>query len=225
MIKETGATPDGAGGQVDNPEADSQKPNSGEPNGDGKPEEGKPQDPPQNPPQDPDGKKGEGEGDGKDDGKQESDQPIEYSDFEVPEGMELDKDLLDKATPIFKELGLTQEQAQRLVSLKADEVKAQIDAHENQVKQWGEDLKNDKELGGDNFEQNMSIAKKALEHFGTPELAQLLDASGLGNHPDLARFFVKVGKLTLEDQPNVNNQNSADGQNIVDRWYGGEEQK
>ena len=39
--------------------------------------------------------------------------PETYADFTLPEGVELDTALLTDAAPLFKELGLTQEQAQK----------------------------------------------------------------------------------------------------------------
>lgn len=43
--------------------------------------------------------------------------PEAYTDFKAPEGYELDKDTVAKAAPLFKELGLNQDQAQKMVDL------------------------------------------------------------------------------------------------------------
>ena len=65
----------------------------------------------------------EGEGDGKSEDADKGDKdkneaaPEKYEDFKLPEGMEVNTDLLDKATPVFKELNLTQDQAQKMVDL------------------------------------------------------------------------------------------------------------
>jgi len=45
--------------------------------------------------------------------------PDVYADFKVPEGMEVDKSLLNEALPVFKEMKLSQEEAQKLVDLQA----------------------------------------------------------------------------------------------------------
>ncbi|MEI6907818.1 peptidase, partial [Klebsiella pneumoniae] len=35
--------------------------------------------------------------------------------------------------------------------------------------------------------------------FGTPELKEYLNGTGLGNHPELVKAFIKVGKAMSED--------------------------
>lgn len=131
--------------------------------------------------------------------------PDAYADFVMPEGVELDSALLTEATPLFKELNLNQEQAQKLVDFQAKQAKAssesQVDTFNQLMNDWQEQSKNDKEFGGDKFEENVGIARSAIDKFGTPELKQLLEEHGVGNHPEVIRFMVKVGKLTAEDVP------------------------
>lgn len=128
-----------------------------------------------------------------------------YADFDMPEGIELDTQLMDQAQPLFKELGLNQEQAQKLVDFQASQVQAsqtgQAEAF-NQLKQdWQDQSKNDNDIGGDKFEQSVSDAREAIGKFGTPELTKLLNDFGIGNHPEMIRFMSKVGNLTREDVP------------------------
>jgi hypothetical protein len=54
--------------------------------------------------------------------------PESYSDFNLPEGMTLDKALADKALPVFKKHNLSQEAAQEFVSLQAEHAKMTADA-------------------------------------------------------------------------------------------------
>lgn len=131
--------------------------------------------------------------------------PDTYADFAMPEGITVDEALLSEVSPIFKELNLTQDQAQKLVDFQARQVQAssqkQVDAFNQLVNDWLDQSRNDKEFGGDKFEQNVSIARSAIDKFGTPGLKQLLEEHGVGNHPELVRFMIKVGKLTVEDVP------------------------
>ena len=142
---------------------------------------------------------------GTDTGERNQTAPDTYADFVMPEGVEVDAALLTEATPIFKELGLNQDQAQKLVDFQAKQAKAgsesRVDAFNQLMNDWQEQSKNDKELGGDKFDENVKIAQVAIAKFGTPELKQLLEEHGVGNHPELIRFMVKVGKLTAEDDP------------------------
>ena len=58
----------------------------------------------------------------------------------------------------------------------------------------------DKEFGGPALAENLSVAKKALDAFGTAELRTLLNESGLGNHPEIVRLFFRAGKAISEDR-------------------------
>ncbi len=77
--------------------------------------------------------------------------------------------------------------------------KQQAEAWQKTTEQWAADVKADKEIGGDKLTANIGVAQRALETFGTPDLKEYLNASGLGNHPELIKVFVKVGKAMSED--------------------------
>nr|WP_011279254.1 hypothetical protein [Sodalis glossinidius]CAI59394.2 hypothetical protein pSG3.03 [Sodalis glossinidius] len=124
--------------------------------------------------------------------------PQEYT-FTAPEGGELDAQALGIFEPVAKELGLTQAQAQKLVDIYPQIQQRQAQAWGQQVAEWGEQVKTDPEIGGEKFTANVGQAQKALDQFGNPALRDYLEASGLGNHPELVRFCAKVGKAMAED--------------------------
>lgn len=132
--------------------------------------------------------------------------PDEYVDFDMPEGVTLDADLLGKASPIFKELGLNQEQAQKLVNLQAEQIQANsaasVESFEAQKEDWLNQTKNDSEIGGDKFETTVKNAQLAIDKLGSPGLKEILDGYGVGNNPDMVRFVARVGELLREDSPN-----------------------
>ncbi|EMM3172380.1 peptidase [Serratia marcescens] len=137
--------------------------------------------------------------------------PEKYE-FTPPEGQELDANALAVFEPVAKELGLSQEQAQKLVDIYPQIQQQQAEAWSKQVSDWGEQVKADKEIGGDKFNASVGAAQRALDQFGNPELREYLNASGLGNHPALVRFCAKVGKAMAEDTfvvPNQGGQRSA----------------
>lgn len=137
--------------------------------------------------------------------------PEKYE-FTPPEGQELDANALAVFEPIAKELGLSQEQAQKLVDIYPQIQQQQAEAWSKQVADWGEQVKADKEIGGDKFNASVGAAQRALDQFGNTELREYLNASGLGNHPALVRFCAKVGKAMAEDTfvvPNQGGQRSA----------------
>lgn len=151
---------------------------------------------------------GEGSDEGKD-GKGEGggDVPETYQ-FNVPEGMEIDQGMADAAGPVFKELGLSQEQADKLVGVYASQLNAQAeaagDAFKQQQEGWAKELKDDKDFGGDKYEENSQIAFEAVKKFAGDdlnELTELLDNTGVGNFPPLVRMFHRIGLAVKEDTP------------------------
>ncbi|MFP7325767.1 peptidase [Serratia marcescens] len=145
-------------------------------------------------------------------GKEKKPAAPEKYEFTPPEGQELDANALAVFEPIAKELGLSQEQAQKLVDIYPQIQQQQAEAWSKQVADWGEQVKADKEIGGDKFNASVGAAQRALDQFGNTELREYLNASGLGNHPALVRFCAKVGKAMAEDTfvvPNQGGQRSA----------------
>jgi hypothetical protein len=133
--------------------------------------------------------------------------PEKYE-FTAPEGKEYDAAVLDTFSEAAKEANLTQDAAQKLLEKVAPALagrhQEQVDAIRNQ---WVVDSKADKEFGGDKLQENLGIAKKALDTFGSPEFSALLKDSGMGNHPELIRTMYRIGKAISEDsfvsgQPN-----------------------
>lgn len=120
--------------------------------------------------------------------------PEKYE-FKAPEGQTLAPEVMTEFSKVAKEMDLSQEQAQKLVDSVAPQMlQAQKAAFDKQVSEWTESAKTDKEFGGEKLSENLSVAKKALETFGTPELTKLLNDTGLGNHPEIIRAFYKAGK-------------------------------
>lgn len=138
--------------------------------------------------------------------KKESDKPEgapEKYEFQAAEGVELDTEALKEFEPVAREMNLTNEQAQKLVDvypkILAGVQQRQAEAWQQTTEQWAADVKEDKEIGGDKLLSNLSAAQRALDQFGTPELKEYLNTTGLGNHPDLVKTFVKIGKAMSED--------------------------
>lgn len=125
--------------------------------------------------------------------------PEKYE-IKAPEGAEYDATFLETYSDAARELDLTNEKAQafldKLAPVVRQQQQARIDAIRNE---WTESSKIDKEFGGDQLKPNLAIAKAALEKFGTPELKDLLYKSGLGDHPELIRFFYRAGKAISPD--------------------------
>lgn len=131
--------------------------------------------------------------------------PDNYDDLVMPEGVELDKELLGALTPAFKDLFLTKEQAQLLTD-KFIEHQRSAAAKTAQgwaetVAGWADTARADPEIGGAKWDATVAASIRAVEKLGSPELKSYLQASGGGNHPELIRIFAKVGAMIREDDP------------------------
>ena len=125
----------------------------------------------------------------------------------MPDGIEVDQTLLDAVSPRFKELGLTQKQAQALtddfIKVQSDRAKAQGEAWANTLSEWVETAKKDPEIGGAKWDSTVKSATSAIAKFGNPALAEYLNSSGGGNNPEMIRAWAKVGAAIGEDKPAI----------------------
>lgn len=112
----------------------------------------------------------------------------------APEGQEILQADFDTFAKQAGEIGLTNEQANALAKWQVDRVKEAAEANSKTIEGWAEEARADKEIGGDAFDQNAAVARKAIDAFGDDSLKEILDASGMGNHPAVIRAFWKIGK-------------------------------
>lgn len=91
--------------------------------------------------------------------------------------------------------------------------------HQQMVSQWESAARADQEIGGDRFGENLAIAKTAIDKFATPELKQMLDETGVGNHPEMVRAFFRAGKL-LQEAPIVGTTTGTGRKTLTQALYG-----
>jgi hypothetical protein len=137
------------------------------------------------------------------DSGKKADAPVAFE-LKLPEGSLLDKSQVEGIVSFAKEKGLALEVAQAILeresSAVAQHAKAQTDAWNTQAEQWVKQVEADKEIGGDNFKENISLANRVFQKFGSKELGVELDRTSLGNHPELLRLAVRIGKAMGEDK-------------------------
>jgi hypothetical protein len=150
----------------------------------------------------------------------------------TPEGFEkLDETAVAEATPVFKELGLSNEQANKLVPVAASFAKRIVEDRDQQLmgtileqrKDWLETAKKDPEIGGTHWDGTISSAAKALDQLGFPKGSPLrvaLDDSGFGNHPEMIRLMSKVGKAIGEDADFARATTGKDKKTDAEIFYG-----
>lgn len=160
----------------------------------------------------------------------------EAYDVKAPEGMTFDKDVFEAIAPDLKDMDLSNVAAQKLTDLYAGKVvpllekrgaeraeAAQLERAGVIRKEWADTARADPEIGGANFEQTVDACAQVWNRFGIKQgegIRQLLDESGLGNHPDMLRFLSRVSKGTGEGQFVPSDGAGADNRPIWDRIYG-----
>ncbi|MDF1565793.1 MAG: hypothetical protein P1V51_22350 [Deltaproteobacteria bacterium] len=140
------------------------------------------------------------------DTKAEGDEPAPIE-LAFPEGVEVDQALLEEFKPLAAELGLDSEGAQRVADLYRSAIERQGQAAQEAVKvqeaTWRQAAMKDEELtsafGEKGLDSAIASARRALTHFGTPELAAELEKSGHGSNPEILRVLARVGAQLKED--------------------------
>ena len=143
--------------------------------------------------------------------QQEQHVPIQYN-FKQEYGFSAEDNT--KLTDVFKKAKLSQEQADILLNAYHGDIAnlgQQFDnelqaAIVNQRNTWANQVKADNELGGQNFANTKLNIGRVMQQFGTPELKNFLNESGLGYNPDFVRFMNKVGTLIGNDTNFINSQ-------------------
>jgi len=148
--------------------------------------------------------------------------PEKY-DLTLPEGSLLDADAVERIASRSKELKLTAEEAQAELQLENDSVKTYVDGEKakmaKQAVAWIDELKADKEIGGEDFEKNSELSKRVVKRFA-PELSETLNTTGLGNHPHVVRMLVRIGKSMSEDQLVLPNAQAKEKKSHEVLFYG-----
>jgi len=127
-----------------------------------------------------------------------------YEAFKAPEGVKLDEALTAQATELFADMGLSQDQAQKLVNFHAGQMQALAQANAKAYADlqttWVNEIKADPEIGGTKLQSSLGLAANAIDRLGIPGLKEALDLTGAGNNPAVVRAFVAMGRMMSEDR-------------------------
>jgi hypothetical protein len=148
--------------------------------------------------------------------------PEKYE-LKLPEGSPLKAEHVEKVAAYAKAQGLSNEQAQAILERENGAVSSFVQEQNETIKtkmdSWVNEIKADKEIGGDAYDQTLSAAKRAVSRFATPEFIQSLNETGLGNHPELVRVFARIGKAMSDDHSVFPGAQSGGKKSIEDIFY------
>ncbi len=118
----------------------------------------------------------------------------------IPTGMTLNEAQQAIFEEQARELGLSNVSAQKLLEISHRNALAHREAHKKQVLQWGEDVRQDKELGGPAMENTLAYARAGLMRFDPEQkVFGMLQETGYANNPHVIRFLAAIGKAHAED--------------------------
>lgn len=169
----------------------------------------------------PEAEKPEGE---KPEGEKVEGAPEKYEDFTFPEGMKVDPGMLDKFTGMAKDLNLPQTKAQELMDMASEHAKLLAGQQQEQWAEiregWVKDLKEDKEFGGDKFNETCDRARRVLKKYGSEKLADFLESTGYGDNSELIRTFARIDKATGEDKVVDGGPSGESNMSLAEKIYG-----
>jgi hypothetical protein len=141
--------------------------------------------------------------------------PEKYE-FKAPEGVTFDPASITAMTPVFKELGLPQEKAQKLVDAFAAYEKglpAAMLARDLEV------TMKDPDIGGLNYGRTQGYVNQAITAFTYPEERESLEKAGIANRLDLVRIFERVGRAMSNDTAAHGSPTTATQESFADGFY------
>ena len=155
--------------------------------------------------------------------------PDKYE-FKAHDGYTLDEKLIDTITPIFKEAGLTQDAAQKLVDFHAkqmlDAAKGPQDAYAATRTEWQAKVKADPDMakatngnatGLDAVKLDIGRALNSINDAPlVAEFKQAMDITGAGDHPAVVKALWKLAQHITEGKHVTGAGPSAAGQKSPD---------
>ena len=66
---------------------------------------------------------------------------------------------------------------------------------------WQDEVKADPEVGGAKLDTTLASISTLINTHGSPELRQIMDATGAGNNLHVVRFMAKIANLLGEGRP------------------------
>ncbi len=156
------------------------------------------------------GEGGELKGDKPEGNKPSAEVPEAYQ-LTLPENAVIDDKTLERAATTARELGLSNESAQKMVNF-LNEQNAARDASilesnrpggaewTARTTEWAQQALKDEVVGGSpaKLQESVTLAKRALTEFFPPEVSEFLEETGFGSNPALLRGLAKIGKTMSE---------------------------
>lgn len=128
--------------------------------------------------------------------------PEKYE-LKLAEKSSLNQADVDRIAETAKTQGLTNAQAQAALEAADNSIKSyvtrELERTKAEVPKWLDELKADKEYGGEKFNETVENARRVVDKYADKDFKDFLNNSGLGNHPMIVKMFSKLGRSFGED--------------------------
>lgn len=127
----------------------------------------------------------------------------DFSAVKNSNGENYNQTTVDFVTSVAKEMKLNNEQAGSLLKILADNYQTvQQQTVQRERTNWRAELRSDPELGGENFDKTRLHLSTVMRKFGNNEVKDILNSTGLGDHPAFVRMFNAIG-ASMSQEVNV----------------------
>ncbi len=144
--------------------------------------------------------------------------PEKYE-FKPAEGKSLDQAAIDRAVPIFKELGLSQAQADKLMNVwngRVDDLSKENMKYVDAMRaDWRSQVEKDPEMSGrlDKIKADIGEFKSTLDPKLRADFEEAMNLTGAGDHPAFVKTFWKMSQSFIEGKHVSGSGPSPNGQN------------
>lgn len=161
---------------------------------------------------------------GEPEGEAEAPEPFDPEKFEWPENITTTEDQRRELGELAQKHGISGEAMKDLVGMYAGLAESALKDISTQLdQQWDQKMTEwrtaTEELYGAKMDTVVASCNKVLTEFGSPELKQLLDSTGMGNHPEMFKFVTKVAEAIGEAKPVSTGASAEDGPTVLDAMY------
>lgn len=132
--------------------------------------------------------------------------PLLLTDLVAPEGYTIDPAMGTELVTLINQhandpKSLVNELVKLQVKALAGDEEARSTTWDNLQNDWKKQSEADPEIGGAKYAANTALSTQLVARFGGPKMQEVLDLTGMGNHPEFLRFITKLAPFVSEAAP------------------------
>jgi len=150
--------------------------------------------------------------------------PLTAENLSLPDNLQADEKFVSSFIDTLNDADLSpQDRANALTQIHADAMSAMLEQVQTdavaEIQKWGEDIASHKDLGGDNLAATEAAVADVMQEFGSPELSEWIDTTGIGNRVEFVEFLTKVSRVISEGKPTVGDPTSEETKTQAQRIF------